>query len=153
MRTTHLVVALACAGAAATGCSSSNGVGPADGAVDSHTSSSYSGVSISSSVIITPSGSSTMNQSFQSTSSSSYSYTPPPDAGHDAGRDAPGPLDSGHDSGKKHDSGVDAGQCNFATFVIGLITTDTNGHALPSTNLGQTCVDDMKQSDFASLFP
>jgi hypothetical protein len=45
------------------------------------------------------------------------------------------------------------GPCNFATFVKGLIANDTNGTAAPSANLGQSCTDDQKQSDFSSLFP
>jgi hypothetical protein len=72
---------------------------------------------------------------------------------HDAGHDA---KTTGHDSGKDTghttgDTGTD-GPCNFATFVLGLIANDTTSSALPSTNLGQTCTDDQKQSEFSSLF-
>jgi hypothetical protein len=45
------------------------------------------------------------------------------------------------------------GGCNFATFVRGLITTDTSMTALPSTDLGQSCTDNQDQTEFQSLFP
>jgi hypothetical protein len=45
------------------------------------------------------------------------------------------------------------GGCNFATFVRGLITTDTSMTALPSTDLGQSCTDNQDQAEFQSLFP
>jgi hypothetical protein len=51
------------------------------------------------------------------------------------------------------DGGMGDGGCNFATFVKGLVANDTNGTALPSTDLGQTCVDDQNQAEFQSLFP
>jgi hypothetical protein len=51
------------------------------------------------------------------------------------------------------DGGGGDGACNFATFVIGLIQNDTNGTALPSTDLGQNCVDDHDAAEFQSLFP
>jgi hypothetical protein len=65
---------------------------------------------------------------------------------------------TGHDTGgmdsplNQMDTGTD-GPCNFATFVIGLINNDSTASALPSANLGQSCTDDQKQTDFASLFP
>jgi len=69
------------------------------------------------------------------------------------GSSSSGPSDSGSDSpvNTHHDTGTD-GPCNFATFVLGLIANDTTSSALPSTNLGQTCTDDQKQSEFSSLF-
>jgi len=45
------------------------------------------------------------------------------------------------------------GPCNFATFVLGLIANDTTATATPSANLGQSCTDDQKQSEFSTLFP
>lgn len=43
--------------------------------------------------------------------------------------------------------------CNFATFVKGLVASNTTMTALPSTDLGQTCTDDRDQAEFQSLFP
>jgi hypothetical protein len=50
------------------------------------------------------------------------------------------------------DGGVDA-QCNFATFVKGLVANDTTMTALPSADLGQSCKDNQDQAEFQSLFP
>jgi len=78
-----------------------------------------------------------------------------PDAG-DATRatDASDAGDAGDagDASDAHDA-ADAVACNFATFVKGLIANDTTMTALPSADLGQTCVDDHNQADFQSLFP
>jgi hypothetical protein len=80
------------------------------------------------------------------------------DTGHKTDGKMPGRDTGGLDSPLNHidtgmmtDTGTD-GPCNFATFVLGLIANDTTAQALPSTNLGQSCTDDMKQSEFASLF-
>jgi hypothetical protein len=56
------------------------------------------------------------------------------------------------DASDAHDA-ADAVACNFATFVKGLIANDTTATALPSADLGQSCVDDHNQADFQSLFP
>jgi hypothetical protein len=58
---------------------------------------------------------------------------------------------TGKDGQPGNDTGT-AGPCNFAVFGIGRIKNDTTATAVPSTNLGQSCTDDQKQSDFASLF-
>jgi hypothetical protein len=55
------------------------------------------------------------------------------------------------DGGGGNDGGD--GACNYATFVLGLITNHTNGTDQPSTDLGQSCVDDQNQAEFQSLFP
>jgi hypothetical protein len=67
----------------------------------------------------------------------------------DSGSDAPIVVGDGGPPGDG--STTDAG-CNFAVFVTGLITNDTNGTALPSTDLGQGCVDNQNQAEFAPLF-
>lgn len=98
------------------------------------------------------------------TCSSSYGGTP---CGFDANCGYP-QLDAAIDSGDAHVSKQDAhhsdtgsvdakaptdAPCNFASFVIGLIDNDTTATAKPSLDLGASCTDDQKQSDFASLFP
>jgi hypothetical protein len=57
------------------------------------------------------------------------------------------------DGGKNPAPDAGDGGCNFATFVRGLITTDTSMTALPSTDLGQSCTDNQDQTEFQSLFP
>jgi hypothetical protein len=52
-----------------------------------------------------------------------------------------------------NEGGPDAGACDFAAFVINLVNTDTTMTAQPSTNLGQTCVDQQNQAQFSALFP
>ena len=64
-----------------------------------------------------------------------------PDGGKDTGSDVfvpPGP-----DTGPPPppDGGKDAGPCDFNAFVTGLITNHTNATDLPSTDLGDNCVD------------
>jgi hypothetical protein len=63
----------------------------------------------------------------------------------------------GSDAGAPAAEGGDASDatvaCNFGTFVRGLIANDTTMTALPSTDLGQMCLDDQNQADFQSLFP
>jgi hypothetical protein len=74
--------------------------------------------------------------------------------GSDAGKD--GATDATGDSPTNPDAQTDAatdGPCNFATFVIGLITNDTTATATPSTDLGQACTDNQNQAEFKSLFP
>jgi hypothetical protein len=73
--------------------------------------------------------------------------------GKDSGKDGPTGKDTGTDVTMTSPDGTADGPCNFATFVIGLITTDTTATALPSANLGQACTDDMNQAEFTSLFP
>jgi len=69
------------------------------------------------------------------------------------------PSEGGPGDGGTHDTGTaeagDAGDaaCNYATFVLGLISNHTNGTDQPSTDLGQECVDDQNQAEFQSLFP
>jgi hypothetical protein len=55
-----------------------------------------------------------------------------------------GPLPDG----SQPDSG-----CNFATYVIGLINTQTTASAKPDTTLGAGCVDNKNQAEFKPLFP
>lgn len=91
------------------------------------------------------------------------SSSPGTDASSDAvtpGADVSTPDSGGPDGGGTTPDASDAssadaadGGCNFATFVIGLVTTDTTMTALPSTSLGQGCTDDQNQADFQSLFP
>jgi hypothetical protein len=45
------------------------------------------------------------------------------------------------------------GGCNFATYVKGLIATQTTASALPDTTLGAGCVDNKDQAEFKPLFP
>ena len=45
------------------------------------------------------------------------------------------------------------GGCNFATYVKGLIATQTTAMALPDTTLGAGCVDNKDQAEFKPLFP
>jgi len=71
---------------------------------------------------------------------------PGTDAGKDSAADAPTTPDA------QTDAPTD-GPCNFATFVIGLITNDTTATATPSTDLGQACTDNQNQAEFKSLFP
>ncbi|MGA7124644.1 MAG: hypothetical protein WBY94_31360 [Polyangiaceae bacterium] len=76
-----------------------------------------------------------------------------PDAGDATlASDASDAGDAG-DASDAHDAADGAVACNFATFVKGLIANDTTRTALPSVDLGQTCVDDHNQADFQSLFP
>ena len=53
------------------------------------------------------------------------------------------------------DGGADSGDgaCNFAAFVTDLINNHTTSTDLPSTNLGQNCVDNQNQAEFKPLFP
>jgi hypothetical protein len=70
--------------------------------------------------------------------------------------EGPGPDGGGGmppDAGDASFADAGDGGCNFATFVIGLVTTDTTMTALPSTSLGQGCTDDQNQADFQPLFP
>ena len=46
----------------------------------------------------------------------------------------------------------DGGPCDFATFVLNLVDADTTMTALPSTDLGQNCVDQQNQAQFSVLF-
>jgi hypothetical protein len=62
------------------------------------------------------------------------------------GQDGPSTTEGGMDAG-------DGGPCDFAAFVTGLIQNDTNSTSQPSTNLGQSCTDQMNQAQFQSLFP
>jgi hypothetical protein len=53
------------------------------------------------------------------------------------------------------DAGGDAsdGSCNFAVFVTDLINNHTTMTDKPSTDLGQSCVDNKNQAEFKPLFP
>lgn len=73
----------------------------------------------------------------------------PKDGGGDAQQPDASLVDGGGGEGGE---GGDAA-CNYATFVLGLINNHTNGTDQPSTDLGQTCVDDQNQTEFQSLFP
>jgi hypothetical protein len=66
--------------------------------------------------------------------------------------DASDAKSSSKKDAKESDAPAD-GPCNFATYVIGLIKDDTTATSKPTTDLGASCTDDQKQSDFASLFP
>ena len=72
-----------------------------------------------------------------------------PDSGTPQPPPNPPPPPGGGDGGP--DSG-DAG-CNFATYVINLVSTQTTASSKPDTSLGQGCVDKQDQSEFKSLFP
>lgn len=50
------------------------------------------------------------------------------------------------------EGGVDGG-CTFATYVIGLVNTQTNATAKPDTTLGAGCKDTTTQAEFKPLFP
>jgi hypothetical protein len=76
---------------------------------------------------------------------------------------APLPGDGGSNDGSVHtDAGEgdasdasdasDGGPCDFATFVLNLVDADTTMTALPSTDLGQNCVDQQNQAQFSVLF-
>jgi hypothetical protein len=133
----YLVAALAFAGAVITGCSSSStttNTEPDSGPVhDSGTADAKS----DSKTNPVDSGKDTGNVTGEDGGDSSV--PPTPEAGTDSGKDTGTTI-------------PDSGACNYATFVIGLITNDTTATALPSTDLGAACTDDQKQSDFASLF-
>jgi hypothetical protein len=82
----------------------------------------------------------------------------PSDAGKDVTQtDAPTTQDTGtgQDSPSSKDSSTDSGDggCDFAAFVTGLIDNHTNSTDQPSTDLGQSCTDQMNQAQFAPLFP
>ncbi len=88
----------------------------------------------------------------------------PPDAGRDATSDVfvpPAPEggadtgggDTGANDAPSGDAPTEGGACNYATFVLGLIADHTTSSDLPSTDLGQGCVDDQDQAEFKSLFP
>ncbi len=129
----YFAVALAFAGAVATGCSSSSSGGSStdeDSGPPHHDAAADAKADHSSNTPDSGKGETSTNNPDAGTDGS----TPPGDAGTD-----------GTTTG-------DAGPCVFSTFVIGLITNDTTATALPSANLGQACSDDQKQSDFASLF-
>ncbi|HEX4446311.1 MAG TPA: hypothetical protein VH044_06240 [Polyangiaceae bacterium] len=79
-------------------------------------------------------------------SSDGTTPTPGIDSGTPPGTD--GSTPPGTDGG---DSGI--GPCNFATFVKGLVASDTTMTALPSTDLGQNCTDNQNQAEFQPLFP
>ena len=79
------------------------------------------------------------------------------DVNNNPGDDGPSPGSDANplrgDAMRPPDGGDGGGPCNFATFVKGLIATDTTGSALPSTDLGQSCTDNNDQAEFKSLFP
>ena len=61
----------------------------------------------------------------------------------------PGP---GPDGGPNPTDGGDAG-CTFASYVIGLVSTQTTSSAQPDPSLGQQCSETTAQSELAPLFP
>ena len=61
----------------------------------------------------------------------------------------PGP---GTDGGPNPTDGGDAG-CTFASYVIGLVSTQTTSSAQPDPSLGQQCSETTAQSELAPLFP
>ena len=61
-------------------------------------------------------------------------------------------IDGGGVDGAGGDTGVDGG-CTFASYVIGLVSTQTNATALPDTTLGAGCAESTDQAEFKSLFP
>jgi hypothetical protein len=110
--------------------------------------------SLATALITLPLGGCSSSSSVGSGDSGSDSPTTHGDTGPHADAKGDGKM-TGNDSGKDGQVGMDTGTdgpCNFATFVLGLIANDTTASAKPSTNLGQSCTDDQKQSDFASLF-
>ena len=65
-------------------------------------------------------------------------------AGPDAGGNEAGPgTDGGNDANPGTDSGNDAGDggCDFNAFVLDLVNNHTTATDLPSTDLGDQCVD------------
>jgi hypothetical protein len=70
-----------------------------------------------------------------------------PDTGTDAPVSFPDQFVPPSDGGP--DSKIDAG-CNFTQFVIDLVNANTNATALPSTDLGDNCVDN--QTPFPATF-
>ncbi len=78
-----------------------------------------------------------------------------PDNPLDGGKETSVPpnTEGGPDpDGSVPDGGSDGG-CNFATYVKGLIATQTTAMALPDTTLGAGCVDNKDQAEFKPLFP
>jgi hypothetical protein len=127
----YFMTAAALATAVATGCSSSSSVGPG-------TEAGLDGPS-----------------STDSPTTKNDGKAPPPgkDSGKEGGMttsDAPVDSPTKTDSPISMDGGD--GGCSFSVFVLGLIANDTTATAIPSKDLGQSCTDDQKQSDFASLF-
>ena len=57
------------------------------------------------------------------------------------------------EAGPNPEGGPVDGGCNFATYVKGLIATQTTASALPDTTLGAGCVDNKDQAEFKPLFP
>lgn len=80
-------------------------------------------------------------------------------------QDAATPVDGGRETtvppnpnpnpeaGPNPEGGPVDGGCNFATYVKGLIATQTTAMALPDTTLGAGCVDNKDQAEFKPLFP
>jgi hypothetical protein len=85
--------------------------------------------------------------------------------GDDPSASGPSPLDGGGtetsinppppnpEGGPNPDGSVPDAGCNFATYVIGLINTQTTPSAKPDTTLGAGCVDNKNQVEFKPLFP
>ena len=57
------------------------------------------------------------------------------------------------EGGPLPDGNVPDSGCNFATYVIGLVNTQTTAAAKPDTTLGAGCVDNKNQAEFKPLFP
>lgn len=82
-------------------------------------------------------------------------------AGCDGDDAVDNPKDGGNSSGGNDGSVVvpDGGNpdgsttCNFAGFVTNLIKTQTTATSTPSTDLGQSCIDNKDPKEFAPLFP
>lgn len=66
------------------------------------------------------------------------------DAGNETSNNETGTGDGG--------DGGDAG-CTFASYVIGLVNTQTNATAQPDKGLGAGCADTTDQAAFKPLFP
>ena len=57
------------------------------------------------------------------------------------------------EGGPPPDGGPPDSGCNFATYVIGLVNTQTTAAAQPDKTLGAGCVDNQNQAEFKPLFP
>jgi len=71
------------------------------------------------------------------------------------GTDSGGPETGNNETGTVDggDGGDGGGGCTFATYVIGLVNTQTNATAQPDKTLGAGCKDTTTQAEFKPLFP
>lgn len=57
------------------------------------------------------------------------------------------------EGGPNPEGGGPDGGCTFASYVIGLVNTQTTAAALPDTTLGAGCKESTDQAEFKALFP